>query len=89
MYGKFCVRNGDMFRIIDGVFYINYDKIKECVFFYKDIEGNNILYFIIVLDFFDKFVVFVVENFVRDGIGDIIGGIVLRLVVKEVNKSRI
>lgn len=89
LYGKFCVRNGDMSRIIDGAPYTNYDKIKECVFLYKDIEGNNILHLIIASDFSDKFVAFAVENLVRDGTGDITGGTALRLAAKEANKSRI
>lgn len=89
LYGKLCVRNGDMSRIIDGAPYPNYDKIKECVFLYKDIEGNNILHLIIASDFSDKFVAFAVENLVRDGTGDINAGTALKLAAKEANKSRI
>lgn len=89
LYGKCCVRNRDLSRIIDGAPYNNFDKIKECVFRYKDIEGNNILHLIITSDFSDKFVAFAVENLVRDGTGDINGDRALSLAAKEANQSRI
>lgn len=49
------------------MFFDNFDLIKKWVLEFKDSEGNIILYFLMILVFFDEFVVFVMENIINDG----------------------
>lgn len=67
-YGICCVRSKGILKIINGIFFDNLILIKECVFSFKDNDGNFIFYFIIILNYFDEFVVFVVENIVKNGV---------------------
>lgn len=46
----------------------NFFLIKDCVLNFCDFEGNCILYIFIILESFDRYVVFGVEKFVKDGL---------------------
>lgn len=45
----------------------NFEMIKKWVLEFKDSEENIILYFLMILVFFDEFVIFVMENIINDG----------------------
>lgn len=47
--------------MINGMFCDKFDMIKKCVLEFQDSDGNFILYFFVILDFFDEFVFIVVE----------------------------
>lgn len=56
-----------MLKMINGMFYDELSKIKGCVLNFKDVEENFIIYYFIILNCFDRIVVIVVEQFVKDG----------------------
>lgn len=56
-----------MLKMINGMFYDELSKIKGCVLSFKDVEENFIIYYFIILNCFDRIVVIVVEQFVKDG----------------------
>lgn len=56
-----------MLKMINGMFYDELCKIKGCVLNFKDVEENFIIYYFIILNCFDRIVVIVVEQFVKDG----------------------
>lgn len=61
LYGICCLKDKSLLKIINGMFFDNLNKIRECVLKFKDYDGNYCIYYIIRLDCFDWFVVFVIN----------------------------
>lgn len=64
-YGLCCVRNRGLLKIINGMFCDNNELFKICVRDFRDSDNNFILYFLMVLDFIDEFVVNFVKKFLK------------------------
>lgn len=61
LFGICCYKYFDVMLMIDDKFFGNFEDIKECVFMFMDDEDNFVINIFILLIFFDRFVVIVIE----------------------------